>query len=81
MSQMTSVRETLIKAFIQTQGGGMKQMNGNKYMEVTCRYYSKWLGQDDILLRDWKGIEYLYFGKRLFVEAFLIFQKQNLNLP
>lgn len=33
-------------------------------LETTCRYYSKWLGQDEILLRDFRGIKYLYSEKR-----------------
>lgn len=33
-------------------------------METTCRYYSKWLGQDEILLRDFRGIKYLYSEER-----------------
>ncbi len=33
-------------------------------METTCRYYSKWLGQDEILLRDFRGTKYLYSEER-----------------
>lgn len=32
--------------------------------EITCKYYSKWLGQEDILLRDFKGVEYIYSAQR-----------------
>lgn len=33
-------------------------------MEATGAYYSKWLGQDGILNRDWKGVEYVYSEQR-----------------
>lgn len=35
-----------------------------KNLDTTSRYYSKWLGQDEILLRDFSGIEYLYSQER-----------------
>lgn len=40
-------------------------MDGAKsYREITCEYYSKWLGQDEILSRGKKGIEYVYSAER-----------------
>ena len=37
-------------------------MDIKQCMEVTKKYYSKWLGEDEILLGDSKGIEYLYLS-------------------
>ena len=34
------------------------------FMETTCEYYSKWLGQDGILCHDFSGIQYLYSAQR-----------------
>lgn len=39
-------------------------MDMKQCMEVTKKYYSKWLGEDEILLGDSKGIEYLYSAER-----------------
>lgn len=36
----------------------------NSYREVTEAYYEKWLGQEEILSHDWKGIEYVYSRER-----------------
>lgn len=44
-------------------------MNRKTCMEITGRYYSKWLGQDGILLRDFKGVEYVYSEERNRVPA------------
>ena len=35
-----------------------------EYMEVTCRYYSKWLGKEGLLLNDFDGIQYVYSDQR-----------------
>lgn len=32
--------------------------------EITCEYYSKWLGQDGILCHEFSGIQYLYSNQR-----------------
>ncbi|MDE5891633.1 MAG: hypothetical protein K2H45_01785 [Acetatifactor sp.] len=32
--------------------------------EITCEYYSKWLGQDGILCHEFSGIQYLYSEQR-----------------
>jgi len=37
-------------------------------MEITCKYYSKWLGQDEILTRDFSGAEYVYSEQRNIVQ-------------
>ncbi len=37
-------------------------------MEITCKYYSKWLGQDEILMRDFSGAEYVYSEQRNIVQ-------------
>ncbi|MBP3543116.1 MAG: GNAT family N-acetyltransferase [Lachnospiraceae bacterium] len=34
------------------------------YRKVTLEYYSKWLGQDEILLHDFDGVRYLYSKER-----------------
>lgn len=44
-------------------------MDVKSCMETTCRYYSAWLGQDGILLRDFKGSRYVCSMKR-FVKCF-----------
>ncbi|MCM1244033.1 MAG: GNAT family N-acetyltransferase [Roseburia sp.] len=57
-----------------------------KCMEITCRYYSKWLGQDGILLRDLKGVTYLYSEERNHVpygygaafDLYVFYQKERI---
>lgn len=43
---------------------GRRNVNAKNCMEVTCRYYSAWLGQDGILLHDFKGIRYVRSEER-----------------
>lgn len=38
------------------------------YREMTSAYYEKWLGQDGILSRCWKGTEYVYSEQRNMVQ-------------
>lgn len=35
---------------------GFLLLSPQHIQETTCRYYSKWLGQDKILLRDFRGM-------------------------
>lgn len=43
-------------------------LNADDYMKITCEYYSKWLGQDEILLHDFSGVQYLYSSQRNVVQ-------------
>lgn len=44
---------------------GRKQTeNKEYYMKKTLAYYSKWIGQDDILEQKFNGVEYIYFDER-----------------
>jgi len=45
-------------------GGRMMDGSTKKWMEITCRYYSKWLGQEEILLHDFQGAVYVYSQER-----------------
>lgn len=39
-------------------------MNKKTYMKKTLEYYSKWLGEDEVLSQDFSGIKYIYHKGR-----------------